>query len=84
MIVLINYLYLLLMWCNVRSWIMGQQDMLSLHDIWNEAFLRHSRAVTAKKCTKKRDARVKLLFSVLLFWRSRSRRRREPNAALHK
>ena len=26
MIVLINYLYLLLMWCNVRSWIMGQQD----------------------------------------------------------
>ena len=56
---------------------MGQQDMLSLHDIWNEAFLRHSRAVTAKKCTKKRDARAKLLFRVLLFWRSRSRRRRE-------
>ena len=51
--------------------------MLSLHDIWNEAFLRHSRAVTAKKCTKKPDARANLLFSVLLFWRSRCRRRRE-------
>ena len=37
------------------------------------------RAVTAKKCTKKRDARAELLFclfNLLLFWRSRCRRRR--------
>jgi len=39
---------------------------------------RHSRAVTAKKCTKKRDARAELLFanlSLLPFRRSRCRRR---------
>ena len=35
--------------------------------------------MTAKKCTKKRDALAELLFllfSLLLFWRSRRRRRR--------
>ena len=44
---------------------------------WNKAFSRHSRAVTAKKCTKMRDARADLLFcpfNLLLFWRSRCRR----------
>ena len=33
-----------------------------LHKTWICAFSRRSRVVTAKKCTKKRDARVKLLF----------------------
>ena len=40
---------------------------------------RRSRAVTAKKCTKKRGTRAELLFclfNLLLFWRSRCRRRR--------
>ena len=40
---------------------------------------RLSYAGTAKKCTKKRDAPAKLLFcslNLLLFWRSRCRRRR--------
>ena len=32
--------------------------------------------MTAKKCTKRRDARAKLLFCLLILWRSRSRRRR--------
>ena len=44
---------------------------------WKRAFSRHSRAVTAKKCTKMRDARADLLFcpfNLLLFWRSRCRR----------
>ena len=36
---------------------------------------RRSRAVTARKCTKKYDARAKLLFC-LTFWRSCRRRRR--------
>ena len=42
-------------------------------------FSRCSCAGMAKKCTKKRDARVELLFcslNLLLFWRSRCRRRR--------
>ena len=42
-------------------------------------FLVVYRAVTAKKCTKKRDARAELLFclfNLLLFLRSRCRRRR--------
>ena len=42
-------------------------------------FSRRSRAVTANKCTKKRDARTKLLFcfiNLLLFCRSLCRRRR--------
>ena len=46
---------------------------------WNQAFSRRSRAVTAKKCTKKRDARAKLLFwllNLLLFWQPRCRGRR--------
>ena len=50
-----------------------------LHKTWNWAFSRRSRAVTVKKCTKKRDARAELLFCLfnqLLFWRSRCRRRR--------
>ena len=41
--------------------------------------MSRSRAVTTKKCTKKRDASAKLLFwllNLLLFWRSRCRRRR--------
>ena len=33
-----------------------------LHKTCNEAFSRRSRARTVKKCTKKRDARAKLLF----------------------
>ena len=34
-----------------------------LHSTWKQAFSsRRSHAVTAKKCTKKRDARAKLLF----------------------
>ena len=33
-----------------------------LRKAWNQAFSRRSRAVTAKKCTKKRDARAELLF----------------------
>ena len=46
-------------------------------ETWNKDFSRRSRAVTAKKCTQKRDARAKLLFcqfNLLLFWRSRYRR----------
>ena len=33
-----------------------------LHKTRNKAFFRRSRAKTAKKCTKKHDARAKLLF----------------------
>ena len=33
-----------------------------LHNTWNWAFSRRSRAVTAKPCTKKHDARAVLLF----------------------
>ena len=33
-----------------------------LHKTWNKLSSRRSRAVTAKKCTKKRDARAELLF----------------------
>ena len=33
-----------------------------LHKTWNLAFSRRNRSVTAKKCTKKHDARAKLLF----------------------
>ena len=33
---------------------------------WNEPLSRRSREVTAKKCTKKRDARAKLLYSLLI------------------
>ena len=42
------------------------------------AFSRRSLAKTAKKCTKKCDARAKLLFclNLLPLWRSRCRRRR--------
>ena len=52
-----------------------------LDKTWNWAVSRCSRATTAKKCTKKRDARAKLLFclsklNLLLFCRSRCRRRR--------
>ena len=45
-----------------------------LHKIIKHFHVRGSRAVTAKKCTKKRDARAKLLFcqvNLLLFCRSR-------------
>ena len=42
-----------------------------LYKTLNSVVSRRSRAVTAKKCTKKRDVRAKLLF-----WRSRCRRRR--------
>ena len=31
-----------------------------LHETWNKAFSRHTRAVTAKKCSKKREARAEL------------------------
>ena len=51
-----------------------------LHKTWNLDVLRRCRAVTAKKCTKKRDACAKLLFSFALwtyffFWRFRCCRR---------
>ena len=36
-----------------------------LHKTRNEAFSRPSRAKTEKKCSKKRDARAKLLFCLL-------------------
>ena len=36
-----------------------------LHKTRNQAFSRRSRAKTGKKCTKKRDARAKLLFCSL-------------------
>ena len=42
------------------------------HKTQNLTFSRRSRAKTGKKCTKKRDARVKLLFcllNLLFFWR---------------
>ena len=45
-----------------------------LHKTWDLAFSRGSRAVTAKKYTRKRDARAKLLFchvKLLLFLLSR-------------
>ena len=48
------------------------------HKKWNWAFSRRSRAVTATKCTKKRDLRAELslyLVNLLLFWRSRFRHR---------
>ena len=35
------------------------------HKTWKQAFLRSSRKVTTKKCTKKRDISVKLLFCSL-------------------
>ena len=38
-----------------------------LHKTCNKAFSRRSRARTVKKCTKKRDARAKLLFCVINF-----------------
>ena len=50
-----------------------------VHKTCNEAFSRRSRARKVKKCTKKRDARAKLLFctvNLLLFWRPLCRRRR--------
>ena len=46
---------------------------------WNFVISRRSCAGTAKKCTKKRDARAELLFcslNLLLFWRSPCCRRR--------
>ena len=36
-----------------------------LHKTWNWAFSSRSRVVTAKKCTKKRDARANLLFCLI-------------------
>ena len=47
---------------------------------WKQAFLRRSRKVTTKKCTKKRDISVKLLFcslNVLNFRHSLRRRCRQ-------
>ena len=48
-----------------------------LHKTWNLVFSRVVVQLTAKKCTKKRDARAKLLFcliKLLLIWLSRRRR----------
>ena len=54
-----------------------------LHKTWNYAFSRGNRAVGVKKCTKKRDARAKLLFSsVKLFLFLLSRRCRIWNFLL--
>ena len=51
-----------------------------LHKTWHQVFSRRSRAVTAKKCTKKPDARAELLFcqewKPIDFCRSHWRRRR--------
>ena len=47
-----------------------------LHKTWNLAFSRVVVQLTAKKCTKKRDARAKLLFclvKLLLIWISHRR-----------
>ena len=52
---------------------------------WNQVVSRRSCAVRAKKCTKKRDTRAKLLFcwiNLLLFCRSRWRRRRRYLSSL--
>ena len=41
-------------------------SLLSMHDHHEKmAFSHYSRAVMAKKCTKKRDARAKMLFCFL-------------------
>ena len=58
-----------------------------LQKTWNLAFLHRCRAVTAKKCTKKRDARAKLLFfqtteTYYFFSHSRWRRRRRCLSSL--
>ena len=49
-----------------------------LYKTGNWALSRCNRATTAKRCTKKRDARAKLLFCLykpIAFYRSRCRRR---------
>ena len=49
-----------------------------LHKTWNQAFSWVVVPLTAKKCTKKRDTRARLLFclvKLLLIWLSRRRRR---------
>ena len=51
------------------------------HKTWNWEVSRRSRAETAKKCTKKRDARAKLLFCQF-FCRFRWRRRRRCLSSL--
>ena len=56
------------------------------HETWNKAFSRHTRAVTAKKCSKKREARAELfcqskptvfLFAVLVDVAVAQRRRQQ-------
>ena len=62
-----------------REWILSLLVYV-LHKTWNKAFSRVVRVLvqlTAKKCTKKRSARAKLLFclhvKLLLIWLSRRR-----------
>ena len=59
-----------------REWILSLLVYV-LHKTWNQAFSRVVVQLTAKKCTKKRDARAKLLFclvKLILIWLSRRRR----------
>ena len=56
------------------------------HKTWNQAFLRRGRKLTTKKCTKKRDISVKLLFcllNVLIFRHSLRRRCRQILRSLY-
>ena len=56
------------------------------HKTWNQAFLRRSRKATTKKCTKKRNISVKLLFcllNVLIFRHSLRRRCRQILRSLY-
>ena len=55
-----------------REWILSLLVCV-LHKTWNSAFSQVVVQLTAKKCTKKRDARAKLLFclvKLLLIWLS--------------
>ena len=59
-----------------REWILSL-FVYVLHKTWNQVFSRVVVQLTAKKCTRKRDARAKLLFclvKLILIWLSRRRR----------
>ena len=73
-------------WRTVPKFKKRKRKLLScvpvLNKTWNYALSRRSRATTAKKCTKKRDARAELLFSLskpFSFCRSRCRHRRRSS-----
>ena len=58
-----------------------RKSLYRVFALHNRALSCRSRAVTAKKCTKKRDARAKLLLNLLLFLRPQ---RGFPNVVLKK